>query len=70
MFIALFTFRDIIFVLFILEVFMKLEYVNKNNYKNVLEVLKLEFNMSDRLILKLKKTSNIYLNNKNIFTNN
>ena len=67
MFIALFTFRDIIFVLFILEVFMKLEYVNKNNYKNVLEVLKLEFNMSDRLILKLKKTSNIYLNNKPCF---
>ena len=46
---------------------MKLEYINKSNYKKVIEVLKLEFNMSDRLILKLKKTSNIYLNNHPCF---
>lgn len=42
---------------------MKLEYKNINiNYKKILDVLKLEFNMSDRLILKLKRASQIYLN--------
>lgn len=43
---------------------MELKYKNDNiNYKKVLDVLKLEFNMSDRLILKLKKSMQIYLNN-------
>ena len=35
---------------------------NNSNYKKVLDVLKLEFDMSDRLILKLKRASKIYLN--------
>lgn len=42
---------------------MKLKYKNDNsNYKKILDVLKLEFSMSDRLILKLKKSEQIYLN--------
>lgn len=42
---------------------MELIYKNNNdNYKKVLDVLKLEFNMSDRLILKLKRANNIFLN--------
>lgn len=42
---------------------MELKYKNNNNnYKKVLDVLKLEFDMSDRLILKLKKSARIYLN--------
>lgn len=42
---------------------MELIYKNNNsNYKKVLDVLKLEFDMSDRLILKLKKSMQIYLN--------
>lgn len=42
---------------------MELKYKNNNNnYKKVLDVLKLEFDMSDRLILKLKKSTRIYLN--------
>lgn len=48
---------------------MKLEYINNNNnYKKVLDVLKLEFNMSDRLVLKLKRNNKIYLNEKPTFT--
>ena len=34
---------------------MKLSYINLNKYFNVKEVLKAEFSMSDRLLLKLKK---------------
>lgn len=42
---------------------MELKYINNNdNYKKILDVLKLEFNMSDRLILKLKRNNKIYLN--------
>ena len=41
---------------------MKLSYVNSNKYSNVKEVLKAEFSMSDRLLLKLKKLDKIYLN--------
>lgn len=42
---------------------MNLEYKNiNNNYNKILDVLKLEFHMSDRLILKLKRTNKIYLN--------
>lgn len=42
---------------------MKLSYVNLNKYTNVKEVLKAEFSMSDRLLLRLKKLNKIYLNN-------
>ena len=41
---------------------MKLAYVNLSKYFNVKEVLKAEFYMSDRLLLRLKKLDKIYLN--------
>ena len=41
---------------------MKLTYVNSSKYSNVKEVLKAEFSMSDRLLLKLKNLNKIYLN--------
>ena len=41
---------------------MRLAYVNSSKYFNVKEVLKAEFSMSDRLLLKLKKLDKIYLN--------
>ncbi len=43
---------------------MKLEYIIKPNdtYLNVKEVIKAYFNISDRLLLKLKNTQNILLN--------
>lgn len=41
---------------------MRLTYVNSSKYSNVKEVLKAEFSMSDRLLLKLKKLDRIYLN--------
>lgn len=44
---------------------MELQYIIKDNkYYNVKQVLKEEFDMSDRLILKLKNSQNILLNNK------
>lgn len=48
---------------------MKLIYnvTNKTIYKTVKEVLKQEFSMSDRLLLKLKKMQNIYLNKELIY---
>ena len=41
---------------------MKLEYTIKenDNYINVKEVLKAYFHISDRLLLKLKKSQNIF----------
>lgn len=49
---------------------MKLEYiVKKNNYINVKQILKEEFNMSDRLILKLKHAKNIKLNGEITYVN-
>ena len=50
---------------------MKLEYIVKNStkYSTVKEVLKQEFLLSDRLIIKLKKKNQIYLNNKITFVN-
>jgi len=44
---------------------MKLEYVvnNLTKYENVKEVLKEEFSISERLIIKLKKSKQIYVNN-------
>ena len=48
---------------------MKLVYkVPKTNYyQNVKEVLKAEFQMSDRLLLKLKKLQRIYLNQNTVY---
>lgn len=36
-------------------------------YKNVKEVLKVEFSISDRLLLKLKKSQKIHLNNQTVY---
>ncbi len=49
--------------------FMKLEYKvdNLSNYSNVRQVLKNEFNMSNRLITKLKQNNLIYLNDKETY---
>lgn len=41
---------------------MKLAYINSSKYSNVKEVLKAEFSMSGRLLLKLKNLNKIYLN--------
>lgn len=47
---------------------MKLEYIVKDNrYFNVKQILKEEFNMSSRLILKLKNHKQIILNNEVIY---
>ena len=44
---------------------MKLEYALKNNeFHNVKEVLKAYFQISDRLLTKLKKNKKVLLNNK------
>lgn len=50
---------------------MKLSYVvNKNDtYSNVKEVLKAYFQVSDRLLLKLKKNNKIFLNNISVTPN-
>ena len=50
---------------------MKLEYIVNNliEYNTVKEVLRQEFLLSDRLIIKLKKNNQIYLNNKTTFVN-
>ena len=50
---------------------MKLEYIVDDliKYKNVKEVLKEEFCISDRLIIKLKKSQQIYLNDSPVFIN-
>ena len=48
---------------------MELKYVVKDlsNYTNVRQVLKNEFNMSNRLITKLKQNKLIYLNDKKTY---
>ena len=53
------------------NIIMKLEYiVNKlTKYETVKQVLKEEFLLSDRLIIKLKQTKQIYLNNNFAFVN-
>lgn len=49
---------------------MKLEYkVIDNKFTNVKEVLKAYFNISDRLLIKLKKNEKILLNNTPIYIN-
>ncbi len=49
--------------------FMELKYIvdNLSNYTNVRQVLKNEFNMSNRLITKLKQNKLIYLNDKETY---
>ena len=48
---------------------MKLQYIvtEKCNYTNLREVLKAHFNISDRLLLKLKKSNKIFVNNKSAY---
>ena len=50
---------------------MKLEYkiTNLTKYNSIKAILKEEFLMSDRLIAKLKNTSQIYINNKPVYIN-
>ncbi len=50
-------------------IFMELKYIvnNLSNYTNVRQVLKNEFNMSNRLITKLKQNKLIYLNNEDTY---
>ena len=50
---------------------MKLEYkiTNLTKYNIIRAILKEEFLMSDRLIAKLKNTSQIYINNKPVYIN-
>ena len=45
---------------------MLLKYtINKNdNYTILKEVLKIQFKLSDRLLLKLKRNNKIYINNQ------
>lgn len=50
---------------------MKLTYIiNDNKYESITHVLKEEFSMSSRLILKLKKNKKITLNSKIVCINN
>lgn len=49
---------------------MKLSYkVIDNKYENLKQVLKLEFGLSDRLLLRLKTNKKIFINNKIAFIN-
>ena len=50
---------------------MKLTYIvnEKCNYTTLKEVLKAHFNISDRLLLKLKKSNKIFLNSKTTYLN-
>lgn len=46
---------------------MKLEYkIKDNKYTNIKQILKEEFHISDRLIIKLKKNNHIYINNNSV----
>ena len=48
---------------------MKLTYIIKkdNKYKTIRQVLKKEFNISNRLLIKLKKENKIFLNGNNLY---
>lgn len=50
---------------------MKLEYIvdNLTEYETVKQVLKEQFGISDRLIIKLKNSKQIYLNSESIYIN-
>ena len=46
---------------------MKLEYrITDNKYENIKQILKQEFNMSERLILRLKTNNKIFLNDSTV----
>ncbi len=45
---------------------MILKYTVKKSDENIKQILKNEFNMSERFILKLKRNNCIYINNKNV----
>lgn len=48
---------------------MEISYlVNNNEYKTVREILKQEFEISDRLLLRLKKEQKIFLNNEKSYS--
>ena len=50
---------------------MKLEYiVEESKYENIRQILKQEFHLSDRLVTKVKKARQIYINNKSAFIYN
>ena len=64
--------KTLSFILFcdtmLVEAFMNLEYkVIDNKYDNVKEILKAHFQVSDRLLTKLKKEKRIFLNDKPIY---
>lgn len=47
---------------------MNLEYkIIDNKYENVKEILKAHFQVSDRLLTKLKKEKSIFLNSKPVY---
>ena len=46
---------------------LKYEILEENKYYNVKEVLKAHFQISDRLITKLKKSKQIYLNGSPVY---
>lgn len=47
---------------------MKLTYIkNDDKYRTIRQVLKKKFNISNRLLIKLKKENKIFLNDKNIY---
>lgn len=48
---------------------MKLKYVVTNQYYNIKEVLRAEFNISERLLSRLKKENKIFLNSKVAYVN-
>ena len=41
--------------------------VNSNKYSNIKELLKVEFKLSERMIIKLKKEKRIFLNDSNVY---
>jgi len=43
--------------------------IKDNKYEKIKQILKEEFDMSDRLILKLKNTKQIYINNSEVYIN-
>lgn len=47
---------------------MELEFkVENNQFYNVKEIIKSHFQISDRLLIKLKKDKRIFLNNKPVY---
>ena len=48
---------------------MELTYIVKSADESIKQILKNEFNMSDRFILKLKNHKSIFINNVSVFIN-